>query len=139
MGWKSNLLSTHSTIICSGPYVEFLDTNNKGQLDAKTLRYMRENAEVEHTLLTPFRWLIGLGKIIICIILALGWLLFTLCGWVFNVGQYSMENRREAVCDPHAYVLRCDDLGVERFNESHAPADFVMDPGNIDHDQPIVE
>lgn len=104
-----------------------MSMSGQNELDAKTLRYISENAEVEHTLLTPFRWLIGLGKVIIYILLALGWLLFTQTGWVVNVGEYSLENRREAVCDPRAYALRCDATEVSRFNEEHPHEDYTWD------------
>lgn len=98
--------------------------NSQGQLDAKTLRHISENAEVEHTLLTPFRWLIGAGKAIIYTLLLLSWFIFTLFGWVFNVGEYSLENRREAVCDARAYLSLCD---AHEFNETHPHEDHVLD------------
>ena len=73
-------------------------------LDPKTLRMMADNASTEHFLLTPFRLIQTGGKVIICIILFTAWFNFTVFGWVFNVGEYSLENRREAMCDPRAYV-----------------------------------
>ncbi len=42
-----------------------MDISNKGQLDAETLGYIKDNAEVEHAILTPFRWLMRLGKFLI--------------------------------------------------------------------------
>lgn len=109
--------------------------SNQGELDGKALRQISENAEVEHALLSPFRWLIRAGKIIIYILLAISWLLFTLVGWVFNVGEYSMENRREAVCDARAYFQVCNPY---EFNSTHHPADFVWVTSRISPDNSSV-
>jgi hypothetical protein len=104
-----------------------METTDQRQLDAKALRYMSENAEVEHTMLTPFRWLMGLGKIIIYTLLLLSWFLYTLCGWVANVGEYSLENRREAVCDARAYLHLCNQY---EFDSTHPHRDYQWNLGS---------
>jgi hypothetical protein len=89
-------------------------TSEQDQLDAKTPRYIAGNAEIEHTLLIPFCWMIRAGKAIMYTVLLAGWFVFTLFGWVVNVGEYSLENRREAICDARAYLNLCDTHQFER-------------------------
>ena len=101
--------------------------NDQGQLDADTMRHISENAEVEHAILTPFRWMIGAGKALIYLLLITGWFLFTLLGWTVNVGEYSLENRREAICDSRAYLNLCD---THQFDAEHVPAVVKWSPAN---------
>jgi hypothetical protein len=59
--------------------------------------------------------------------LLLSWFIFTLVGWVFNVGEYSLENRREAVCDPRAYIRMCNQY---EFDATHPHRDYEWDLGS---------
>jgi len=126
-----DFLSADSTFFYLGLYVNYMGISNQGQFDEKTLRYISENAEVEHTLLTPFRWLIGAGKAVIYAMLFLGWFTFTLVGWVVNVGEYSLENRREAVCDGRAYLHLCNQ---NEFDLTNPHRDYELNLGRVLND-----
>lgn len=67
-----------------------------------------ENAQTLHTLLTPFRLLIQVIQIMVGTVILIGFVTFTFAGWIFNGGEYSLENRRERVCDPAAYLSPCN-------------------------------
>ena len=74
------------------------------ELDDKTLRMMADNASTEHMLLTPFRLMQRGGTVIIVIIFVTLWFGYTLFGWMVNVGEYSLESRREEACDARMYI-----------------------------------
>ncbi len=67
-----------------------------------------ENVQTVHTLLTPFRVLIRIIEAIVGVVVLIGWFLLVGFGWIFNVGEYSLENRQEKVCDPAAYFNFCN-------------------------------
>lgn len=65
--------------------------------DDQTQRYIRENAEVEHLLLTPFRWLTSIIRwVLLLTAVAVMWV-WNNTGWLVNVGDHSEATRAEAI------------------------------------------